>query len=376
MCDAMGTVSELARLRRRSALLMLGTGIGDFTLSIAPEQKKRNYVRLFLILAVYLGGFAFLMRKQANMPLIVGSVAVMIGAIYAVMASRKIIVFVTTHPKATRTSGFALMILAFLVIPAVIIAFPKTQPDSMWLMGSFLAPFMLGSLLITLPRSAAYQAKIFSGEIQPPKKSSIGFNGLREGIASIGFVFRHWRAFISVAGIWTILHAIVPLAAAQYVAQKSGLIGHFYEPIAAKTNAAVSLAAVLAWVMVDLIAVPVVAVAWHRYVFGGDIPRWGMALPSRGTLFYLYVVWIFSAILGTFDKLIAANAHDLSTLIGPQNARLAIEIAQDWLACSRCGCSAHSHSFCLRQFSRVEGWTSTARSGRRSRLAAHFRWVC
>lgn len=276
-----------------------------------------------------LGFFAFLMRKDPMMPIILGCVIATVVVIYAVLRSNRTVSFIARHPKAIRITGFVILLAAVPAFLSIFFVFPHIRPDSMLVTGGFLAVMVLASLLVTLPRSAKYaierkSAEKTSSRSDLPKSS---FNGIREGLASIGFVSYHWRAFLLIAGFWAVAFALVPLIAAQIAAYKTGEISGLLNLIPAKSNSAAAVAALLGYALISLISLPIVAVAWHRYVSTGALPRFGIALPARGVLRYLFRLWVFGVFVGTIDKLLGSSLSDLSAYFGQQLARTILDVA-------------------------------------------------
>ncbi len=104
------------------------------------------------------------------------------------------------------------------------------------------------------------------------------------------YVLGNALTFLRIAGPWTLIIWALPFATVQLVAYSNGKIASLLEPVGAKLPA--DFVATTWWVSFGIaswLSIPVVAVAWHRYVLEGRIPLSPIVLPDRRAHLYLFL---------------------------------------------------------------------------------------
>jgi hypothetical protein len=293
-----------------------------------------KYLRMAIALAVIVGVMAFVLRRDPNMPMIVGLVTFMTIALTAIFASPRAISFITGHASAVTGAGIFVVVASFGGSFAFLLSFSGPPPRNGDLATTLMVVgCMLGILLITLPRSAkaAAQRLAVAAQQKPAAvESTSKYPALREAMASMFFVLRHPGAFALITGPWIAVFVLVPLIAFQVTAYEEGTIKTILEPVRAKPDILTAVAMLYANIVCWIVAIPTAAVAWHRFVLENRLPRLGVALPDIRAIRYAYRLWIFVFVIGFLNRLLGTNSGDLAREIGPDAAAKAME-AVTWL---------------------------------------------
>jgi hypothetical protein len=212
--------------------------------------------------------------------------------------------FIETRTKTVRVVGvsvlaacalgFVVVILASLNSPSVL----NTGLTACTMVG------LMGIMIFSLPRMATQMATARSAmaAIKAPGAKPPAFGGIREGLRSPIRVVRDWRAFLQIAGPWALLMSAGLVAGV--------ITGNNLNHDRAK--ATMLLWGVLVLLLGLVASIPIVAVAWHRWIVDGRLPKRFVALPDSAMWGYLFRLWLFGAALGTIDRWISPNVAALA----------------------------------------------------------------
>ncbi|HEY2445934.1 MAG TPA: hypothetical protein VGI20_09380 [Rhizomicrobium sp.] len=289
-----------------------------------PQQIARTVISVALVF----GAMAFLNRHDQAMPVMVGIIGAVVAIIYAVQASPRAIAFIAGHPKNFRIAGIITVAGAVLLIVLISIEFPNVKPDDVRVTAGPVGLMMLGILIFTLPRSVRLSevAKLAAQKPNPADVPEGRKFGIEDGIDSNNFVLRNFGTFLRIAGPWAALYALVPLAAFQVAAVRGGIIRSVFEPVPTNPGLAARLSVLLTYALISFVGIPMVAVAWHRFVAMRQAPRFGLVSLNKDFWQYAFRIWTFGTVMAVLYKLVASNAADINRVLGTRTSPSGVEI--------------------------------------------------
>jgi hypothetical protein len=269
----------------------------------------KKYWKITVFLLVYLAGMVFLMRHDPQMPWTMAGVAGVFIFVAILTKLPGLTRWAAANARPVRLLAVALIICG----PALILVgvwVSGGDKDSSWAIGLAIVLILIGSLVFTLPRMHRDQAiaqEMVTGAPAPAVQDASLLDEVR---ASFVFLLDNWPAFFKVAAPWLLVSLGLNIAAVQIMRLPKDADG--LRPG--------TFGFLVAYVLVTAFAFPAVAVAWHRFVMGMELPAWGIVPPNKRFWRYFYRLWLFGFVVGTMDKIVGANMPDIARLAGPAAA--------------------------------------------------------
>jgi hypothetical protein len=220
--------------------------------------------------------------------------------------------WVLAHAWLTRLTGALVgvggLLSPFVIAPALD---GSGATGAAWINGAVLLS-ITGFTLVLLPHSIGQFVRNQDATRQaaPALKtmSPGGISGWRDGLAALRAPFENGAATLRILSPWVVLTAAVWIAIA---ARPTDWI---------KTQPPwLSALMVVAGLLVPILAVPTVAVAWHRFMAAAILPRTGIALPDRAALGYHRRLWLTLMALAFVAGAPASQAPEIARYLNITN---------------------------------------------------------
>ncbi len=241
-----------------------------------------------IIVAIIIGVVAFTDRTGSDDIVLRAVITGMFLLFYFAIASRRVHDFIESHRRKIYALGLFLFGLSAMVF---LFAASNIPPSSKFsdTAGELIAGFgMLGIAIVMLPRvTKGYRdhaddtGPFARARHYRDVPSVTGFSGKEAGMAAVKYVLSNALPFLRIAGPWALIIWALPFAIIQLVAYSNGKVVGLLDPIGTKMPA--DFVATIWWAsfaIASWLFVPIIAVAWHRYVLENRFPLSPIALPD------------------------------------------------------------------------------------------------
>jgi hypothetical protein len=303
---------------------------------IARRNRRSKYIMHAIMAVIIVGVVVFTDRKGSDSIAERVALAGMFLLLYLAIASRRAHNYITGNTWKIYALGllaFGLGVATFLFAASNISPTSKFADAATQISVGF---FFLGMVLVILPRATKgyrdYEPASKRVQQRPaPSPIVLEFPGIDAGLDAVKYVLRNIIMFLRIAGPWALVIWAVPPAVVQLVAYGNGKIANVLEPVGTKmAQDVVSTISLASLVIVGWLSVPVIAVAWHRYVLENRIPKSPLAIPDLRARRYFALTAITIAVLGAVMRVERWISTDLANLVGNSNA-VTIESIGWWI---------------------------------------------